>query len=254
MRFRTAMMVPLLFGPWAAWGQEANSWKQQEGKRQPIPDPYYQDRVPPGISVNHRGLMSMRSPGMLPTTSTPDSTVFSGGVTNKVLMTHAGTTDFASGIFLTQGLMGGPTSPTSIFSIPFLADVSSTYVDVTFLCNLVIWPGAGVTPGSTGLGATIDCRVEQDLDNNGTYETSIHCSGISDSLKPWMVFTTVADYFGSTYMAQFRGYAPISALNNILAPAATRVVVELTGSEWSPITHTASGEIRVFNRTLKILY
>ncbi len=260
MRFLTAMMGFLLLGSWTAWGQEVKN-RASEVKKEPIFDPIYQARIPPGLlSRQGKGSGSMKVQGGVLSPTTPPAVyplIFSGSAAAHVLMTHSGDI-YADGIMLNKGLIGGPQPKTTIFSVPFNIAPESTYVDVMFVCNLILYPGADVKPGSTGLGATIDCRVEQDLDGSNNFATVYHCSGISDSLKPWLAFNPSSDYTGSTYMGQFRGYAPVTSPimtsgPNVGLPTPTRVVVDLYGIEWDN-SMSGNGEVWAFNRTLKILY
>ena len=245
MRLRIALMGFSLLMSSAAWGQES-SWVGQEQETAKKPISRHQHPYGVGLSRNRddRASMVMQTPEAA---SIRPPLVFSGAQAGNVIMAYSGD-EFSACPSVPVGNWNS-TAATTRFSVNIPNISGSTYVDVMFTTNLNFYPV------SNAMGVAVDCRVEQDLDSTGNYSTSYYCSGISDSIKPWLAFEPSTASVGSAFQTTFRGYAPVVPLvtsgANAGLPAPTRVVVKLIAIEWAAVV---TGAVYSCNNTLKIEY
>lgn len=196
---------------------------------------------PVGLKVSEERADSFVGP-LAPTE--PSSPVFAP-VASNVKMVYSGST-FATCPSLAVGTKSAPGHTVLFTETLPTTSAASTYVDVTFTTNLNFYPG------TVGMGTAVDCQVQQDLDSDGTYETTFYCSGVSADIKPWLAFDPSTDPLGSAFQTTFRGYALVTALNTAGNPVPTRVVIELLTTEWSDTS--AGGKAYACNNNLRIAY
>lgn len=235
MKMRAAMMGFFLLVSVTAWGQMTN----KAGIRRVHPEGMYMS------SVGHASMQIQAAASIVA------PLIVRGAPAGNVVMAYNASTGTCLALTVTNANLTPVAKEIFSVDLPNSAP-GSTYVDVMFTSNLNFYPGANA------LGASIDCRVEQDTDGDGSYETSYNCSGISDSLKPWLAFDPSTNPLGSAFQTTYRGYAVIPGgliLTGLNAGKAipTRVVVNLFGVEWN-FSGSPSGLIDACNNTLKIMY
>jgi len=178
--------------------------------------------------------------------SKPPTRVFSGQM-GTIKMVYSGE-EYSNCPQINLGTIGNP-APYTIFqeTLPSVS-AGTRYVDVQFTTNLNLYPGTAF------IGVAVNCVVEQDLTvpPDGVYETQSYCSGVSPSVKPWLVFMPSTDPVGSAFQTTFRGYAQVTALNSAGNPVPTRVTITLLGVEWA--NQSSGGAAYACNNTLKIEY
>lgn len=170
-----------------------------------------------------------------------------GAPAGNIYMAHFGDS-VSTCKYLTMTRTVDPKVLTPIYSVIVPLTPGSTYVDVTFSATLSLYP-----KGGNAVGAAVDIKVEQDLDLSGNFASSYFVSGITSTLKPWLVFDPNTAPVGSSHTLSYRGYAPVVGLTTGGALVPTRVVVSLVGVEATSGV-IAGGKVLACVNTLKVMY
>jgi hypothetical protein len=142
-----------------------------------------------------------------------------------------------------------PRSYQTLFSREFRIPAASRLVEIILSLDVNLFPNG--VPGDQ-VGAALDCRVEQDIDANGSYDTSVPCSGIDvdPTFAPYVAFEPLSDPNGTTNAVSYTGYVTVPPPSDLSSTVLTRVTITIQGIAYAG----TGGFVQLCNSNLRIGY